>query len=510
MPTDNDLIRRYLNSGKSNLTEEDVFGNLGVEAAPQLEEAVSEAPSESPMLAVEAPAINPMDNLSPVANPQTEAQFLNELNSEVVPPADQTTTTQAATSGDVAETAQPQLPSQILRKSQEDFKKSQDAVLAAKEKEIELEKKVSEEAYAMELERQKFEEAQQAKRQAIMDEVVADTKEYTEYKDKKTAELADRKYSGYWQSRSTGSKILGALALALGSYGSALTGTRNTAWDIIQKAMDEDFSAFKDQTQNKIAAMNQTDATYNTKRDFAFRRIADIQAKLTANNAQVDKMIDSLKLKYSDEASIATLDGFKAKLAEANSKNEAAFAKDLASVLGQEAQQKILNAQLEPKEDPELHVPGFGSARSKKEAQDLRSKTAETVGNVQTIDRILELQKKASRLNPDVAESYKARQQIQNEIASLVGSMRIDLVGPGAMTDSEREFIQGIIGDPTSIFSFSSVELAKLLDIRNKAVRNLDNIAKQVIVNYQGYQGTDIDSPKEQPKGKVLKASELP
>ena len=507
MSTDNDLIRRYLNSGKSNLTEEDVFGNLGVEAAPQLEEAAPPAPipMDEPLtpedVASFGPAEAPVPDPVPAPLPEDETAPVLPVTQDVVTGQTQTEVTKESKPSEGAIAAQT-----ALEKSIDDQDKAAEALMkATKAKEAEQFNLTQAQNEIIQNAAKREQEIRQAGDELMKAELAAI--------DAQVKELESQKYEGYWSNKSVGSKILGALAIGLGAYGSALTGGPNNAFKIIEKAMDEDFNSFKENTATKIKAIQQSRLSADRKNALVKEQLLGLQAKREADLSVVENKINALSLKHPAHAE--KLAKLQAELAQKKAESRLAFEKGRGKEIQTQVQKKIETIRIDPKTgqpipevDPELQVPGLGQARSKKEAQDLRAKTAETVGNVQTIDRILELQKKASRLNPDVAESYKARQQIQNEIASLVGSMRVVLTGPGAMSDSEREFIQGIIGDPTSIFSFSSVELAKLQDIRNKAVRNLDNIAKQVIVNYQGYQGTDSSlkkQPTEAPHGKRVK-----
>jgi hypothetical protein len=58
--------------------------------------------------------------------------------------------------------------------------------------------------------------------------------------------------NNFWNSRSTGQKILGALALGLGGVGSSLTGGPNYALEIINKAIDRDIDQQKFNIQHDL------------------------------------------------------------------------------------------------------------------------------------------------------------------------------------------------------------------------------------------------------------------
>lgn len=112
-------------------------------------------------------------------------------------------------------------------------------------------------------------------------------------------------------------------------------------------------------------------------------------------------------------------------------------------------------------------VPRVGTARTKKDAEILKEKKIKNEQLTSGISRIKELSK------TDFASlSPVQRAEVNTEVSSMIGALRIPLVGPGPLTDTEREFIKDIIGNPTQIFSFSEVEFKKLEALENKL--NLD------------------------------------
>lgn len=53
--------------------------------------------------------------------------------------------------------------------------------------------------------------------------------------------LKSTQFKDFWADKGTANKIGTAIAVALGQYASTMTGTQNMAWNILQKAMDDDF-----------------------------------------------------------------------------------------------------------------------------------------------------------------------------------------------------------------------------------------------------------------------------
>jgi hypothetical protein len=59
--------------------------------------------------------------------------------------------------------------------------------------------------------------------------------------DSQLENLKATQYKDFWADKSTAGKIGMAIAVGLGQYASTMTGTQNMAWNILQKAMDDDF-----------------------------------------------------------------------------------------------------------------------------------------------------------------------------------------------------------------------------------------------------------------------------
>lgn len=76
------------------------------------------------------------------------------------------------------------------------------------------------------------------RRQSVMDEKSKDM-------DAASASLNKFEYKDYWADRSAGSKIMAAVATAMGAYGSALTGTQNYAMTILNSAVEDDLQKQK-------------------------------------------------------------------------------------------------------------------------------------------------------------------------------------------------------------------------------------------------------------------------
>lgn len=59
--------------------------------------------------------------------------------------------------------------------------------------------------------------------------------------DSQLEKLKATQYKDFWADKSTAGKIGMAIAVGLGQYAATMTGTQNMSWNILQKAMDDDF-----------------------------------------------------------------------------------------------------------------------------------------------------------------------------------------------------------------------------------------------------------------------------
>jgi hypothetical protein len=123
-----------------------------------------------------------------------------------------------------------------------------------------------------------------------------------------------------------------------------------------------------------------------------------------------------------------------------------------------------------------------GTAKTEAEAKEFRKDQTE-MGNV--LNGISEVRRLGNEyLGKNWASSpiEKARLQklAKQQVGMIVGALRIPITGPGAMTDSEREFIEELNGNPTKIFSLAATEFALLESMEKKFNTHLDLKAKAI------------------------------
>lgn len=112
------------------------------------------------------------------------------------------------------------------------------------------------------------------------------------------------------------------------------------------------------------------------------------------------------------------------------------------------------------KEEEALVIPGFGKARTKKEAQTIRDAQADASEAAKIIDKIKEM-------GTDINLTDRTRiNKIDQLKTILAGKMRLPLTGPGAMTESEFQRLITTIGDPADPFSTEAIQKSKLEQLK--------------------------------------------
>jgi hypothetical protein len=140
-------------------------------------------------------------------------------------------------------------------------------------------------------------------------------------------------------------------------------------------------------------------------------------------------------------------------------------------------------------------LPGLrGMAQSEAEAVKIREGYEETAKLVNAVDEILNIQRTqgfGSALSP------ATRAKIKTLLGGVVGAARLPFLGPGVMTDSEREWLSSLIGDPTNITSqFLQTVVPRLETFRSNAMANLSNRAHVQGVQLVGGQGQAASQPQ--------------
>jgi hypothetical protein len=149
------------------------------------------------------------------------------------------------------------------------------------------------------------------------------------------------------------------------------------------------------------------------------------------------------------------------------------------------------------REEDARFVVGYGVARTPKDAQEFKLAAIDSESAIADLNEVIKLGKDIGPLDLD------NRALIGQKLDQAVGKLRLSMVGPGAMTDSERTMIRKAIGDPRNYTSFESTEIKKLDQLINNIKNRLNLEASFKIKDYKDsntevpIQGGSVKQPKK-------------
>lgn len=218
---------------------------------------------------------------------------------------------------------------------------------------------------------------------------------------------------------------------------------------------------------------------------------APVDAARAEKQAAIKAYLDKKKLDWQqnqaaqEERRHQEMLGAKAKESEAAMAfkgSEGAANRDLQLTIAgvRNADKQAAEAEKQQAKDEALTVEGYGKARTPKEAQELRQTTIDTKSALDDLRAVKELGN-----NVAIWDRTKVN-KIDQLLNQAVGKLRMSMVGPGSMTESERLLIRESIGDPTALFSSESIQNAKLDQLIANMEKRLEDEAKAKIVGYGG------------------------
>lgn len=276
-----------------------------------------------------------------------------------------------------------------------------------------------------------------------------------------------------WTSASSGQKALMGISLALGALGSSYTGKDNKALGIIQKAIADDIQIQK----AEIAKLGDT---VTMKRNLLQDMRAMFDDERDAEDAAKIAMLDGAKIKLQQIAAQYKSPQIQGQamraagdLTLAQEEIKAKFAERAAlRALTKNKDGLIIPEKLKP-----WYVNGYGIAQAgtEKEVADFRKQVATVTGHQQKIARLMQLAEKGSKLNSDDRnEAY--------EIATMLqAQLREEIVGPGAVTDSERAILKEIAPNPLKFIQWPGA-VKRLQTLNQGLTNNLDNNAAMLLL----------------------------
>lgn len=124
-----------------------------------------------------------------------------------------------------------------------------------------------------------------------------------------------------------------------------------------------------------------------------------------------------------------------------------------------------------------IDFPEFrGTAPTEKEAADFRDQYSNVLSSRRSIQRLLEIAQmgKVTQQTPEIkAEAEQLARAAQ-------GALRLDIIGPGTVTDSDRKLLEDIVRNPTDIFSLKSSNVKSLELLLERAGSGIESKAKSI------------------------------
>jgi hypothetical protein len=321
--------------------------------------------------------------------------------------------------------------------------------------------------------------------------------------DAASAELAKTPYKSFWSSKSTGEKILAAIAVGLGAYASAMNNQPNFALNIIQGAIDRDLAIQKAERAEQKGNIKEQKSTldiayklYNDEATAEAAVVAEAWKRVQEEEVHAGRVIenDNARREQADHFS----NGAKEKALESDLKllkmveekeqiDARAIAKNATSSGTYENQQAYAGTIKNRSKDEKataISVGGdkgngnvtvgyFGDANTPGEGQKFRESYSGYESSVKGIEELSKNIKESSwwrrRVIPASTEKVKA-ESIQT---ALIGNLRIALTGPGTMSESDRALLESAIATGTPFFSFDANSLSRLDELKGALGRKV-------------------------------------
>lgn len=274
-----------------------------------------------------------------------------------------------------------------------------------------------------------------------------------------------------WKEKGAFAQFAAAISVALGAAGAALAGGRNTAYDIVNSAIERDLDAQESEIQvkrdrvnmqgNVIAQLRASGADDRTARSLLRQHhleaaASQIEAKAATSPADVQQnavmTVKQLREKAAAEA-------------EERKKTTITSTKAKAPAYSPADQRKFTE------EQKRTFVPDAGGfALSEAQASKMNEFAAahnSVLGDVVALKALVD--KHGNESLPTQAKAQMV--QLKNRIITAMNKE----AGLGAMSGSDRELIEGQIADPTALFARgakTSERLGALIETFNRAKLN--------------------------------------
>ena len=261
----------------------------------------------------------------------------------------------------------------------------------------------------------------------------------------------------FFNKGGTLNKIISMVAAGFGGYASGRFGGPNVYLNLIDKEVKNDIQQQKLDREDEVAKQN---AAYKK-----IKQLAD-RYKMSVDNDFAQKKLDMLSKSMDQKIAVN-----RNKLA-VNALKQQDYGRitkplsraDFTALDFKYPKMKLRDRAMTGR-DGQVYIVDSVDTKKKLEEQ-----IENNTGAVQAIDQLIELTP-----NLNVFEKFPGagRFSVNRKVAdatrdALVGKLRLELFGPGVMTDTEREQAKKIIGDPGALFEMDKTKIAALQNIRWK------------------------------------------
>jgi hypothetical protein len=140
-----------------------------------------------------------------------------------------------------------------------------------------------------------------------------------------------------------------------------------------------------------------------------------------------------------------------------------------------------------------------GVAPTQKEADEYRDLYAKTLDSRTALKRLLEI----ADMNPILQQDPVIATEAKNLVSTVQGAQRLQILGPGVVTEYDQKILNALIPDPTKLFSLSASNKKALQGALDRANAGLKNKATTL-----GLKPVGVSESGEIPVGQPITSSQ--
>lgn len=299
-----------------------------------------------------------------------------------------------------------------------------------------------------------------------------------------------------YNNTSTGDKIVGAIAIALGGISAGMSGRKNAAYEVIENAIDRDIKSQEMEIAKKEKGVAVQGSLFNElvgrlqNEDVARHYLKSLMLE------QGKSVIESYQSQITNATQQAQLSKLYGELEVANGEAKAKAQEVLQKSPAMQAvirdgvtQGKIDPSTLDEK-DRERYVQGLGFAKDAKAADDISASKEAYDTSVRLIDQIIDGRKKEGG---GIGAAYTKLQQ--GRAAELILKFK-DLAKLGALNEGDYDLLYSIIPKDPSEFNRADLPVVGGL-MGDPIIAQMDRLKGELKSKYQGKLKTLIQAAPE-------------